>query len=307
MRNYNTEDYQSQVKRITQKMAQKKGQNRKAIEWLQDRNLHSKAEKIETCGEHIGITNIGGIAKIIKADFCREKLCAVCAWRRQSKFLAQMFPVIDVLERKGYRFIFITLTVRNMGLESLPGAVDDLMHGYDKLLKRRKIKRAWSGICRSVELTYNQEDNTFHPHIHLLVAVEEDYFSNPDKYITKTELWKIWRDCMKLDYDPDVSIQAADDTAEASVETMKYALKPTQAEVAFHAFYYILHHRRLISFTGVFAELRKQMKYSDFENVLTDEEDIVMSRPVIYQLYTWDASGGFYRFSEEFKLNIQEG
>ena len=304
MKNYNTKDFKSQVEFITEKLAQKKGYNEKAVQWLKDEGKPDKAAKIKSCGEHIGITNIDGIAKIIRADFCRERLCSVCAWRRQSRFLAQMFPGINRLEAQGYRFIFVTLTMRNTSLDGLQEAVNIMIKGFDRLLKKRKIKRAWKGVCRSLELTYNEKENTFHPHIHLLVAVEQDYFMDSSLYITKTELWQIWRECLRIDYNPDVSIQATDNTAEASVETIKYALKPTQADVAFHAFYYILHHRRLISFTGVFAKLRQELKYSDFENILTDEEDVVRSKSITYQLYTWDASGGFYRFTQEYEMEV---
>ena len=304
MSNYSTKDFQSQVQSITQKLAQKKAYNRKAIEWLMQEGLKDKAANIEACGEHIGITDISGIAKIVKADFCRERLCSVCAWRRQSRFLAQMFPVINRLEAQGYRFIFVTLTMRNMGLDGLQEAVDVLLHGFELLRKRRKIKRAWKGVCRSLELTYNPERDDFHPHIHLLIAVEQDYFANPSKYITKTQLWQIWRDCIKADYNPSVDIEATDNTAHAGVETLKYSLKPTQAEHAFQAFYYVLRHRRLISFTGLFADIRRELRYSDFDSILTDQEDITQGHPITYQLYTWDASGGVYKFSEEYQLDI---
>ena len=216
MKNYNTKDFKSQVEFITEKLAQKKGYNEKAVQWLKDEGKPDKAAKIKSCGEHIGITNIDGIAKIIRADFCRERLCSVCAWRRQSRFLAQMFPVINRLEAQGYRFIFVTLTMRNTSLDGLQEAVNIMIKGFDRLLKKRKIKRAWKGVCRSLELTYNEKENTFHPHIHLLVAVEQDYFMDSSLYITKTELWQIWRECLRIDYNPDVSIQATDNKAYAS-------------------------------------------------------------------------------------------
>lgn len=304
MLQYSTDDYECQVQRITNKLRRAKGYNQSVIDWLTSQGLQDIAAQIEGCGTHVGITDIGGVARVVKADFCRQRLCAVCAWRRQARFLAQMYPVIGLLDKQGYRLIFVTLTVKNMGLDDLPAAIDNIMHAYDRLLKRRKIKRAWRGVCRSVELTYNQDDDTFHPHVHMLVAVRPEYFMEPDLYISKTELWQIWRDCLGVDYDPDVSIQTTTDTARAGVETLKYALKPTQAAKAYQAYYYMLKHRRLISFSGVFADLRKQLRYSDFDSILTDTDDLPTGQIITYQLYTWDATGGYYQFTQTFEMEV---
>ena len=284
--NNNTNKYESQVYSIVKKLAIKKNYNKKIIEWLKSEGETAKAENIKNCGIHVGITNIAGNARIVKADFCREKLCSVCAWRRQAKFIAQMYPVMDIIEKQGYKLIFITLTIKNVPYVELKKAVDVLMHGFELLRKRRKIARAWAGLCRSIELTYNEKNNTFHPHIHLLAAVKRDYFTNENDYITKKELWEIWRDCIKADYNPSVDIKTTSSNDESAVEVLKYSLKPTQAEEAFKAFLYVMKNRRLISFTGIFSKVRQELKYSDFENILTDDSE-KENKPITYELYKW--------------------
>lgn len=298
--NINRLSTESQEEKLFKKLIIKKAYNENVISYLQSIGEPERAENIKHCGNNVGITTINNIAKIVKADFCRERLCNICAWRRQSKFIAQTFPIISILENKGYRFLFVTLTVKNMLYEDLEGALNEIIKGYELLRKRRKIKRAWSGIVRSVELSYNSTERTFHPHIHLLVAVKEHYFKDPVLYITQEELTQIWKDCINIDYTPIVNIKMVDDNCVGAVETLKYALKPNQAKECFDAFFYILRGRRLISFSGIFSQIRKELKYTDFENILTD--DVETNQRITYNLYTFDATGGIYRFQNSYEL-----
>lgn len=301
MLDYITEEYSCQVNRLFQKMAIKKNDNKKVIKWLEGIGDVQRAEHIKDCAQYIGITNVDGIAKIAKADFCRERLCAVCAWRRQSKFLAQMFPVISILSDK-YRFLFATLTIKNMPYDELEAAVNTLLSGYEKLRHRRKIKRSWLGMVRSIELTYNEKDKEFHPHIHLLIAVDKSYFNDTEKYISQNELSLLWSNCIQADYVPICDIRAVNNNVVATVETLKYSLKPTKADEAFKAFYYVLKGRRLISFSGVFAETRNELQLSDFENVLTDDDVKAKTRRVFCELYQFDVTGGVYRFYKSMEM-----
>ena len=72
--NYTTDDYKSQVAKILRKATLKKHFNEPIINWCLENHLERVAENMKTCGQHIGITNIDGYAKIVKADFCRERL-----------------------------------------------------------------------------------------------------------------------------------------------------------------------------------------------------------------------------------------
>lgn len=299
---YITDNVLSQEEKLFRKLLIKKGYNKNVIDFLQSVGETDRALSIEHCGEHIGITNIDGIAKIVKADFCRERLCYICAWRRQAKFTAQTFPIISILENKGYSFIFVTLTIKNMQYQDLESAVDKLLHGYELLRKRRKIARSWDGIVRSLELTYNSDTDTFHPHLHLLVAVKGNYFKDSNLYISQEEMSGMWADCIDADYIPICNIKKITDNAVGAVETIKYSLKPTRAEKAFSAFFYILRGRRLISFCGIFSKLRKELKYSDFDTILTD--DVEKRKNITYNLYTFDATGGVYRFQNTYNLEI---
>lgn len=293
-------DYESQVTKILQKTQIKKTANINVIKWLEENGHTKRAQNITECATQLGITNIEGIARIVRANFCRERLCSVCAWRRQARFVTQTQPILNILSERGYEFIFVTLTIKNMEYSKLNYSIDRLMQGFNKLMKRRKITRAWRGVMRSVELTYNAEKDNFHPHIHLLVAVEKDYFYNNEKYITLDELSLIWKECINTPYIPSCDMRKVDNTERATLETFKYALKPSQHEKALSAFLYVLSGRRLISFSGVFAKIRTELKLADFETVLTD--DIPENKNITFSLYKFDVNGGIYKFYNTYDL-----
>ena len=299
--NNTTQEYESQVQKILKKMLIKRAENKNIISFLKSYNQKMSALSIENCGTNVGITNVEGIARIVQANFCRQRVCAICAWRRQAKFLTQMNPVLQEISARGYEYIFCTLTIRNMPYTKLENAITELLKGYDRLLKRRKIKKAWSGAMRSLELTYNAQTNTFHPHIHMLIAVKQDYFNDKNLYISHEELTEIWKECLQINYNPQVDMRKVDNTEKATVETFKYALKPSQHTEAIKAFYFLLKGRRLISFSGIFAKVRKALLCDDFENILID--DIKgKSKKMTYTLYKFDVTGGVYKFYNTYTL-----
>lgn len=313
MNNNTTPTYDCQVNRIFEKLYARKNANKTVIDFLESEayknsgnpwgeSAYLKSLHLRECATQIGISNVAGIAHIVKADFCRERICNICAWRRQAKFVSQTRPVLNILSNRGYRFIFVTLTMQNMPFEELNKALDLIMQAFHKFVMRRQVKRAFRGVIRSVELTYNEKKDTFHPHIHMLVAVEENYFSNTDLYISQELLSELWRDSLGVDYIPIVHIETIDDTEKAQLETLKYSLKPSQNEKALKVFLYVLRGRRLISFSGVFAKLRKELMLSDFEDNLLD--DVVKEgKKIFYDLYRLDSTGGIYKFYERYELS----
>lgn len=304
MDKYTPNPRKSQEEKIIRKLAIKKHYNEKIVIWLQDQHHHDRAERVRDCATYVGITEIQGITKIVKANFCRERICQVCAWRRQSKFVAQMLPVLQHL-KQDYEFIFATLTIDDVRYNELSTAIDEMLQGYYKLYHRKKISRAWKGIVRSVEITYKEDTDTFHPHIHLLIAVDNDYFraNNPD-YITQQELCALWKEALNVDYTPICDIRKVNDTGAGGIETLKYSLKPSKNEKALSAFYYCLHGRRLVSFTGVFAKMRKALKLSSLDDLEDDIPSNITDTSTTFKLYRFDVTGGIYTYYQTMEMEL---
>ncbi|HAT4163561.1 TPA: protein rep [Clostridium perfringens] len=74
-----------------------------------------KAYRVKECGTLLSFKRIDEeLKKLFKANFCKDRLCPMCTWRRSMKIFGQVSKVMDrALEDKEYRFLFLKLTVKN--------------------------------------------------------------------------------------------------------------------------------------------------------------------------------------------------
>ena len=103
------------------------------------------------------------------------------------------------------RFIFLTLTLKNVAVNELRVTCAQMSKAWGRLCKRREFT-AVLGWLRAVEVT-RAEDGSAHPHCHVLMMVPGDYFHRPDKYVTHAEWMQAWRESLRLDYDPTVHVE----------------------------------------------------------------------------------------------------
>jgi plasmid rolling circle replication initiator protein Rep len=179
--------------------------------------------------------------KLRQAHFCRVRHCPVCQWRRSlmwiARFLQAMPHVLD--EYPKARFVFLTLTLKNVAVNELRVTCAQMSKAWDRLRKRREFEVVL-GWLRAVEVT-RAEDSSAHPHCHALMMVPGDYFHNPEKYLTHAEWKQLWRESLRLDYDPWVRVEAVQPKRgrpakaqeplsgllNAARETLKYCVKPS--------------------------------------------------------------------------------
>ena len=56
--------------------------------------------------------------RLSNANFCKVRLCPMCAWRRSLKTFGQVSKIMDHVEKNyNYKYIFLTLTVKNCYVE----------------------------------------------------------------------------------------------------------------------------------------------------------------------------------------------
>lgn len=274
--------------------------------------LHGRMARVAECGSFLEY-HVTPENKILHAaNFCKDRLCPMCNWRRSLKIFGQVSQVMDELERQQYRFLFLTLTVRNCSSEDLPATVQLLYDGWRQLYHKHKIfRRSIEGTFRSLEVTRNPKDGTYHPHLHVILAVRPDYFRCG--YIPQSEWSAMWRSCCKLDYQPIVDIRTITPNDKglsgAVAEVAKYAVKSSDflrgspddmARTAWD-FLTALSGRRLCSFTGVFAKIRKQLALDDIESgdlINVDGNDFRDDVAYMIVRYRWAA--GYYERSVGF-------
>ena len=185
-------------------------QNQKVIEILNILQDSDRARKVGQCGNVLEFAECpNGHGKWLKkAHFCKDRVCVICIYRKglftYRQFIQVSHKVIEI--QPNTAFLFLTLTIRNCSPDDLSDTITHLNEAYARLIRRKKIKAVFNGVFKSLETTYNAETNTFHPHIHAVVAVNKGYF-NSRYYISHSELKRLWKKALKVTYDPDCWIE----------------------------------------------------------------------------------------------------
>ncbi|MFL0438734.1 protein rep, partial [Bacillus pumilus] len=168
-----------------------------------------KAEKVCNCAECLVFRRDieTGRLRLSNAYFCKVRLCSMCAWRRSLKIASHNKLIVEEANRQ-YKpsWIFLTLTVKNVEGDDLKQTISDMMKGFNRLMKYKKVDSSVLGYFRALEITKNHEENTYHPHFHVLIPVKKSYFRG-QSYIKQAEWTSLWKRAMKLDYTPIVHVQ----------------------------------------------------------------------------------------------------
>lgn len=256
-----------------------------------------------------------GRRKLAQANFCRFRLCPMCAWRRSLKLFIQVSKITDaILAEKKARFIFVTLTVENVAGCELRDTIKQMNEGFKRLVQNKQeiaasatFRKNLLGYMKAVEVTYNVERNDFHPHIHCIFEVSTTYFKGKEGgYLTHSDWRLMWQSVMKLDYEPQVNVKAIKDNGSKAVaEIAKYPVKmggllkikdKKQAAKALIELKSAIHNCRLVTFGGDFREYKRQLALDDVENgdlvhVETDSRELNI---VAYTLFKYRADVGAY-------------
>lgn len=210
-------------------------------------------------------------------------------------------------EPKG-RFLFLTLTVKNVPGAKLNDTISQLTKSFDRLFKRTKVQKNLIGFLRSVEVTHNEEEDTYHPHIHVLLMVKSSYFKSKSDYISQEEWGDMWSQSLKVDYVPMVDIRAVKETGKglkgAILETAKYPTKPIKLDVenkqVVDDLYNGLYRKRQLGYGGLFKKIKKELELDDAENgnlvQTSDEQDDLSSETKIVAY--WNATKQNYIISQ---------
>lgn len=267
-------------------------------------SLYRRADRVAQCGSEIefGILQDGS-KKLVKANFCRDRLCPMCNWRRSLKLYSQVSQVMDVLESQGYYFLFLTLTLRNCPWDDLPAAIQAFLSGWRNLYHDAPVfRRAVCGTSRALEITVNHGARTYHPHLHVVLAVKPSYFKSKD-YISQAQWTQLWRSCCDISYDPIVNIKRIKETSSGFKEISKYAVKgsdflvgsPELMQRHVSNFLAGLSGRRLVGSTGVFKRVQRELCLDDPETgdlVITDGQQLRDDVYCMIVRYGW--SSGVY-------------
>lgn len=204
----------------------------------------------------------GRIRLLHRASFCRVRFCPICQGRRSMKSVARMFNILPEIEEKypASKFALMTLTVLNCDIENLRDTINMMNKGWYRMARTKKFKRAIQGYIKSIEVTRG-DDNSAHPHFHILLMLPKRYFQEKKLYYTHQELVELWKKSCRLNYSPNVDIRRCKgDLKKSVVETTKYATKPEDLfknKYWFLEYIFQVERLRFFSTGGVLKDLLK--------------------------------------------------
>lgn len=262
--------------------------------YLRAAGFERYGERVEGCSgilrfgwstnEETGETRL----RLREAHFCRVRHCPVCQWRRSLMWQARFYQSLPriVADYPDARWMFLTLTVRNCAIGELGETLSRMNMAFQRL-KDRKEFRPVQGWIRTTEVTRGS-DGSAHPHFHTLMMVPPGML-NGKSYVRHERWVELWRECLRVDYDPSVDVRAvkprkpkdgvslACATAElvrgAVAETLKYSTKPADMVADPEWFLELtrqVHKRRFVATGGVLKDVLQLERETNEDLIMAD-------------------------------------
>ena len=312
---YTTEDYEILVDRNDQgKVRDWSGKKKRSLlmaDHFESGGLDKKAERMHDCANTLVFKKDNTRLRLFQTWFCKVRLCPMCNWRRSLKIAFQNKKVIEKAnEAENLRWLFLTLTVRNVEAEDLKSTLEDMTKAFNRLFKYKQVQKSVKGYFRALEVTKNTNPDsdsfgTYHPHFHVLIAVKPAYFKG-GYYIKQSEWGNLWKKAAKLDYMPithvttvkpkkqlvDIDgivqeVHTSISDSKAVFEVSKYPVKDvdiigigdTVTEEAVETVLVLdnaLSHKRLISYGGILKKIHAELNLDNAEDgdlIQVGEED----------------------------------
>lgn len=233
------------------------------IGFMEDKNL--KLDRLKECGNFIKFQSSEDKTKFILAggNFCNNRFCPFCSWLKAKRTAFELLELIKVVEyTEKLAFIFITLTVPNVPKESLREEIENFNISFNRLWKTKEFKAFNKGFIRKLEITYNEERNDYHPHFHLVVAVNKSYFKSRN-YMSKRRLLELWQRATRNPAITQVDIKPCRmNTIKQVMELATYSAKQGDlysSKEVFDGFYEGLFRKKLLVYNGIFKEYKKKI------------------------------------------------
>ena len=288
--------------------------------------------RISQCGSWLKFWQTDDGIKLTDARFCKVPYCPMCQSRRSLKWRAKFLNELPEIQAMypSHKWVFLTLTQKNCELPDLKLEISKMSKAFTRL--SQLIKYPLIGCIKSLEVTrvwdWYDENNNFlgrhgttwyyrskdvnklkwivkatdevHPHYHVLGLVPASYYTGRG-YIKQEEWTEMWKQSLRVDYDPIVHIQAVKNKKGKSLtnpedienddsgmikgicETLKYTIKEADLVGKFcndddinsiwlKQITEQLYRARRVDYGGVLKEFGKEVEKSMDDLISIDDE-----------------------------------
>ena len=224
----------------------------------------------------------------MNANSCKNRFCPFCSYRKARKEGLKISILMKKLDLdQNYEFLFLTLTAPNVSGERLENEINEYAAAFKRLTKLKEFQAINKGYIRKLEVTYNADRDDYHPHYHILLCVNKNYFTSRD-YIKQKKWLEMWQLAKRDKTITQVDIRKIELNKEdkSFLEISKYTAKDSdylQSQDVFNVFYDSLKGKQVITYNKVFKELAK--KYDNGE--LDYLKDIDPTDYIYKLIYEW--------------------
>jgi len=285
----------------------------------------SKLHKLADCGTYLGFDLYKHIAKeeykkkLSNANFCRDRFCEMCNWRRARKYAIENHKLLKYIQsEEKVRYIFATFTIKNPRVEELKYYIKLFNQAWHRMIRTKRWKNSILGYIKAIEIPFQKTNKDYiNLHAHCLLIVPTSYFkSSLNLYIKQNEFQEMWKSALRVDYSPSVDIRVIkpnknrnedDEIASVVAETTKYPLKSIDLNnITWQKFKILVEQTkglRFLSFGGIAKDYRKLLFGTDE----FDDTDLIGDYDE-FDLSIWEKIGKlWYRLdSGKYKLHTFE-
>ena len=262
----------------------KKIKNQVLQEFIKNKVSKKNFERIQNCGSFLlfHTDDRKEKKKLVHANSCKNRFCPMCAYKKSRKDAMKISIMLKYLENN-CQFLFLTLTSPNVTSDNLSEEIKEYNESFKRMTKLKPFIGAVIGYIRKLEITYNADTNTYHPHFHVLLAVKKNYFGR--NYIKRDTWLEMWRSAKRDETITQVDVRKLD-MEKGILEIAKYSSKDSDyliSDDVFDVMYKALKGRQVITYNGVFKEAAKLYKKGDLDYL----KEIDLTEYVYRILWQW--------------------
>lgn len=272
-----------------EKYITKKLKNQDLVKYIVKHVSSSSLNNISACGEFLAFIANGDLSKmkLYHSNFCKNRFCPMCSWRQTKKDALKISVLLKYLEIEHKKnFIFLSLTAPNVTGDKLTEEITRYNKAFKKMFERKNIVDINKGYIRKLEITYSRERDDYHPHFHVIIAVNDSYYKKG--FIKQREWLSMWRDVMNAPEITQVDVRKLEKHGENKevLEIATYTAKDNDlllSQEVFDNFYKALKGRQILTYNGLFKDANKLYK----QNKLDKYKEIDNTDYVYFLLHRW--------------------
>lgn len=266
------------------------GNMRKCLSALAySRKQSEKAFRISTCGNYMEFRkymDVDATTKLQRANFCKNPLCPMCAWRAHVRSGIQLRRAIELLN-PSYVYHII------LGIPNISAlCAEDVRKLHERARSFITRKLGLNDYIVSMEVAYS-EVTGWHPHVHAIVTTNSFIKQTKSVVHERAKAWAKWYDnqAQAQQYTCYIKGGSMRNVEQYVAEVTKYIFKPLEESATVEiveALSDAIHNTRKFNAGG---ELRKAMqavkREAEKESIIKEYELINSGTPYEVQVSKW--------------------